>query len=532
MSMEFGKLNFSVSFNPTSAFPLDARSYFESYDAAVAAAATADAAGSSTTTYYYGETIAVVENGVATLYTIQPDKTLSEVGAKVEVNENVFTKDTDGKLNLVGFANAVAGAQLVKSTDGKLSWVKPDQTTVEGLQTAVAGLQTDVESITTKLGDKTSNTGLSGDVANLEESVDTIEGKVTDLETKVGAAAGVDTAATGLYAELDKKADADKVYSKEDADLAIASAVANADHLKRTKVDSIEDIDLTAKDADQFIYVVPNNDGTDGNHCDEYMVIDGALERVGDWKVDLSEYPKTDYVNTELAKKVDKVDGSRLMTNAEGAKLEGIEAGAQVNKIDSVDEAQFAVDESKKLTLLEIAMGKVTGLTDALAGKIDVADDSRLMTNAEGTKLEGIEAGAQINKIESVDDTQFKIDESKKLTLLEIAMGKVTGLTDALDKKVDAVEGKGLSTNDLTDELLTKLNKSDANVIEAIKVNGAAVAVAEDKSVNIAVPVGSADENKVAVAEDGTMEVNSINVNKLVQTEGDVLILNGGASKN
>ena len=512
MSMEFGKLNFSVSFNPTSAFPLDARSYFESYDAAVAAAATADAAGSSTTTYYYGETIAVVENGIATLYTIQPDKTLSEVGTKVEVNENVFTKDADDKLNLVGFASAVAGAQLVKSADGKLSWVKPDQTTVEGLQTAVAGLQTDV--------------------VNLEESVDTIEGKVTDLETKVGAAAGVDTAATGLYAELDKKADADKVYSKEDADLAIASAVANADHLKRTKVDSVEDIDLTAKDADQFIYVVPNNDGTDGNHCDEYMVIDGALERVGDWKVDLSEYPKTDYVNTELAKKVDKVDGSRLMTNTEGAKLEGIEAGAQVNKIESVDEAQFAVDESKKLTLLEIAMGKVTGLTDALAGKIDVADDSRLMTNAEGTKLEGIEAGAQVNKIESVDDTQFKIDESKKLTLLEIAMGKVTGLTDALDKKVDAVEGKGLSTNDLTDELLTKLNKSDANVIEAIKVNGAAVAVAEDKSVNIAVPVSSADENKVAVAEDGTMEVNSINVNKLVQTEGDVLILNGGASKN
>ena len=466
MSMEFGKLNFSVSFNPTSAFPLDARSYFESYDAAVAAAATADAAGSSTTTYYYGETIAVVENGVATLYTIQPDKTLSEVGAKVEVNENVFTKDADGKLNLVGFASAVAGAQLVMSADGKLSWVKPDQTTVEGLQTAVAGLESDVEDLTTKLGDKTAKTGLSGDVANLEESVDTIEGKVTDLETKVGSAAGVDTAATGLYAELDKKADADKVYSKEDADLAIASAVANADHLKRTKVDSIEDIDLTAKDADQFIYVVPNNDGTDGNHCDEYMVIDGALERVGDWKVDLSEYPKTADVNAELAKKVDKIDGSRLMTNAEGTKLEGIEAGAQVNKIESVDEAQFA------------------------------------------------------------------IDESKKLTLLEIAMGKVTGLTDALDKKVDTVEGKGLSTNDLTDELLAKLNKADANVIETIKVNGAAVAVAEDKSVDIAIPIGSADENKVAVAEDGTMEVNSINVNKLVQTEGDVLILNGGASKN
>ena len=38
----------------------------------------------------------------------------------------------------------------------------------------------------------------------------------------------------------------------------------------------------------------------------------------------------------------------------------------------------------------------------------------------------------------------------------------------------------------------------------------------------------SAAENKVSVADDGTMEVNSLNVNKLVQTEGETLVLNGG----
>ena len=38
MAMDFGKLNFAVGFNRTSAFPLDANSYFESYDAAVTAA--------------------------------------------------------------------------------------------------------------------------------------------------------------------------------------------------------------------------------------------------------------------------------------------------------------------------------------------------------------------------------------------------------------------------------------------------------------------------------------------------------------
>ena len=59
-----------------------------------------------------------------------------------------------------------------------------------------------------------------------------------------------------------------------------------------------------------------------------------------------------------------------------------------------------------------------------------------------------------------------------------------------------------------------------------------------DKSVDISVATGtvlgvvmsSTAENKVAVGTDGTMEVNSLNINKLVQTDGDYLVLDGGAS--
>lgn len=144
MALDFGKLDFAVAFNRQTAFPLDARSYFESLESATAAAATAQAAGSSETTYYFGQTIAVVENSKATLYVIQPDKTLKEVGGNVAINENVFAKDESGALSLLGFANAVGGAQLVKTEDGKVSWVKPDTTTVEGLSTAIESLKTTV----------------------------------------------------------------------------------------------------------------------------------------------------------------------------------------------------------------------------------------------------------------------------------------------------------------------------------------------------------------------------------------------------
>jgi hypothetical protein len=70
MSLDFGKLNFSTSFNPTSAFPLDARSYFESYSAAVEAARTAVEAGGTDSVYYYGQTLVVVEDGIANFYII------------------------------------------------------------------------------------------------------------------------------------------------------------------------------------------------------------------------------------------------------------------------------------------------------------------------------------------------------------------------------------------------------------------------------------------------------------------------------
>lgn len=85
---EFGKLNFSVALNPTSAFPLDARSYFKSLAEAEAAAKTAQEAGSTETVYYYGQTLVVVEDGAATLYLIQPDKTLKAIsGGTTDHNE-------------------------------------------------------------------------------------------------------------------------------------------------------------------------------------------------------------------------------------------------------------------------------------------------------------------------------------------------------------------------------------------------------------------------------------------------------------
>lgn len=62
--------------------------------------------------------------------------------------------------------------------------------------------------------------------------------------------------------------------------------------------------------------------------------------------------------------------------------------------------------------------------------------------------------------------------------------------------KVDAVSGKGLSTNDFTDALATKLinlpSTADENIIESITVNNTAATIT-NKNVAITIPTATSD---------------------------------------
>ena len=92
------------------------------------------------------------------------------------------------------------------------------------------------------------------------------------------------------------------------------------------------------------------------------------------------------------------------------------------------------------------------------------------------------------------------------LTGLTYFWGKVKAyITTQLLGKVDAVEGKGLSTNDLTDTLKSNYDAAythattehapvtaQANVLETVKKNGVALSVT-DKAVDISVPTTVAE---------------------------------------
>lgn len=338
MAMNFGKNNRSVAFDPTSAFPLDARSYFESYELAVAAAAIAEEAGSSNTVYYYGQTIAVVENSKATLYIIQPNKTLTPIGGSVEsstidIDTNQF-EFKDGKLSLLGFNSGAAGQMLIKSDDNKLAWATPIETYTKG--------------------------------------------------------------------EIDSK-------------------IAAAGHLKRKILEKKEDIKVDAVDADAYIYMVKTGLREDDNKYNEYIVINGEIEPVGSWEVNLDDYAK----KTDLEYFVLQSD-TRLLTTADREKINNINTKAEENYIKSVS-ADFQVvdndvDNPRKLILNNLSQDKIIGLKAALeslsSSKVDKTDANILLSTVDRQKL----------------DTLTRSSENDPFTFSgQISADNVTGLADKIN---------------------------------------------------------------------------------------------------
>ena len=408
MAMTFGTLDFAVAFNRQTAFPLDAKSYFESLELATAAAASAQEAGSSETTYYFGQTIAVVEGGKATLYVIQPDKTLKEVGGNILINENVFAKDKNGVLNLLGFADAVGGAQLVKTEDGKISWVKPDTTTVEGLSTAI-------ESLKTVVGDDTK--GLVKQVADNKAAIETLNG---------------DKNVAGSVAHQ------------------IAEIVAGADESFDTLKEIADWITTHKTDAATM------NSQINTNKDD----ISALKTKVGDTSVaDQINAALKDGDSNKYALKSDLDTANGKITS-----LQGLVGETKVEtQISTALDAALNVDGAEKYALAshthEIA--NVTGLQGILDGKASANDVEALQSTVDGlsakahehankTVLDGITEGkvnswdaAQANVIESIKLNGALIEAVDKCVNITIpaATASALGLVKVDDETIEAVDG-------------------------------------------------------------------------------------------
>ena len=132
----------------------------------------------------------------------------------------------------------------------------------------------------------------------------------------------------------------------------------------------------------------------------------------------------------------------------------------------------------------------------------------------------------------SATDTQEAIDElADEKVDKEIGKGLSTndytneakaivdGVTDELAKKVDKETGKGLSTNDFSTALKDKLDGiesgAEANVIETVKINGNAL-TPTDKAVNIQMGLGDLTNVDLQNLADGMILIYDANTQKFV----------------
>jgi len=200
------------------------------------------------------------------------------------------------------------------------------------------------------------------------------------------------------------------------------------------------------------IYLVKSTESGENNVYIEYMYVNSAWEKIGEFKsdIDLTPYAKTADVNDALELKADKSDtytkqevddkvtASGTFSTADRTKLDGIETGAEVNIIETVKVDGTALSVTDKTVNID------------LSGKVDKETGKGLSTNdyttVEKTKLAAIEEGANKTIVDSAMSSTSTNPVENKVIYTELA-GKQAVLTAGDNITID---GTTISAKDTT----------------------------------------------------------------------------------
>ena len=487
MSMEFGKLNFAVGFNRTSAFPLDANSYFENYDAAVTAAAGAAEVGSSDSAYYVGQLIIVKDTakGVG-LYQISASKELVKFGQASSADE--LTTDL---ATLKGrFNNLVRDLPATEGEDGAFTLLEPSESIPLGFfsndeKTKLAGIATSAQ-------------------VNKLESVK-VDG--TALTIDENKAVNIDLSAYAKTADMDKKVAS---VTAEDKSITVGGT-ATAPSVK-VAIAAGEDNALTLA-ADGLKVVVPA--------AAEYSI--AKLEAA-------NEGMSASYQLTKDGKNVGAIiDIPKDMVVKSGTVVTKAEAGVW-GEAGTYLELTLANATSDKvyINVGDLIEYVTSGSTEEDSVQVAVSADHKVTASIKdgSIALGKLAAGVQteINKAH---------EHANKAELDEIKAGDVA-LWNA-EKGAMAKATANAAAIETLEAVKPAEVGAQVNKIESIKVGTEALPISS-KSVTLPIATAASlglvkvDNTSIEINDEGTIGVKALNVNKLFIADGDTLILNGGDS--
>lgn len=426
-----------------------------------------------------------------------------------------------------------------------LAWYQPSTVTIQGVSSAIASVQNTVTELTAGIGSAEDAAGTEtvyGAVNAVKEAneanAEAIEALQEEAAKHLALAGGAMTGDLVL-------ADGHKAASENVVDTKIATAIGSAGHLKREIVDALPAVE----DADpDVIYMIKSGLSLTGDKYAEYMLINGAFEQIGDTSVDLNPY----------AKKVENaVEGNLAGLDADGALTDsGVAAQDVADHMDDED-LHIAAGERDAWTAGAALAGENAAALAALV-KISQDDADKL---AALPAITSIGAGLTFENgvLDAVIPEEYQLPAATANTIGGV---KVAGVADSgLILGADGALVVGVSANanglkKLADGLALELANADhagamsaamfnklsaiaegaeVNTIEGVLLDGIAATIENEQvliptaTTALAGLVYSTDaDNGVAVAEDGTMSVNRIDVAKLFVAEGDELILNGG----
>lgn len=328
----------------------------------------------------------------ATLYFVTDTRTLykGSVPYSGGIYETVTADPTDPEVGKL-YINTATGAVKFYNGVNLVTVVKPYASTLEGTGDNSTGVTSKavIDYVASKISELDAGklndrlTAVETKSANNETAIETLNGNesttgsvaakvaagvataATDATTKANAAqaAAEKTASDNLAAakselqtSIDTKATKASTlagygitdaYTKTDADSAIASAVANAHHLKR---EIVEALPAVADANEDTIYMVPKASGvagnTTGNVYVEYMLINGAFEQIGDSTVDLSDYITTATAEGKIATaKSEAIDAAKTETTSQVSTAKSDLTTAITNaKADAISSAETYAD--------------------------------------------------------------------------------------------------------------------------------------------------------------------------------------------
>lgn len=563
MSMDFGKLNFAVGFNRTSAFPLDANSYFENYNDAVTAAAGAAEVGSADSAYYIGQLLIVKDTTVGVgLYQINAGKTLTKFGQASSADELAEKVSA-----LEARCTTIEGKLILATTekDGFLS--KEDKAKLDGI---AAGAQVNVlegvqvNGADVAIADKKVNIDLSAYAKKTE-----VEAVQTTADAAMPKAGGAFTGAVTVQAPTENMNPATKKY----VDDAIGG-------ITGVEFKVVEKLPTTGEAG--VIYLVAHTHGTQDIY-DEYIWVTDKFEKIGNTDIDLSGYVTTQALSDEIKK--------LLLAQVDVAASETIKSISETNGVVAVEKQAIAIEQGQVNGLTEALAGKqaananldklnaitgtglvkktadgyevdnsayITGAAlDGYAKSADVTSEISTAVSGAKTELEG-----EINKKQSIIDADHKLSG----TLIDGAVANagvadsVKNILTAGGKTYNGSEAVEITAADLG--ALTEIPQATTEALGGIKLghteggNEHAVVLDEEGKAYVTVPVPEAltydvlangglainEKREFSIATGGVLtamigdgqvtdaKISALNVNKLVQTDGDELILNGGSA--